>query len=305
MHNTSSAQEIISELKYNSALLFDSHHSKLRSTDTLSLPFIDDFSYSQLDPNHKYPDQNLWLDKDCFVNTTYPVLPPSIGVATFDGLNEYGIPYDTTGVVQQAESDTLTSLPIHMETLSPADSVYLSFFYEKMGVGDYPNIGDILLLELKKSDGSWNEVWQMDGDASAPTIIKFRQLMVPVTDNSYFFNNFQFRFRNIATTSGNNDHWHIDYVRLYAGRSIADTLIQDVAAIYTPGTILKNYEFMPWTQFRNNQPEETLSTFPFTILNNNNVTMNTAIQYFADETARWHTTCCGANESLTSDRRRC
>ena len=283
MHNTSSAQEIISELKYNSALLFDSHHSKLRSTDTLSLPFIDDFSYSQLDPNHKYPDQNLWLDKDCFVNTTYPVLPPSIGVATFDGLNEYGIPYDTTGVVQQAESDTLTSLPIHMETLSPADSVYLSFFYEKMGVGDYPNIGDILLLELKKSDGSWNEVWQMDGDASAPTIIKFRQLMVPVTDNSYFFNNFQFRFRNIATTSGNNDHWHIDYVRLYAGRSIADTLIQDVAAIYTPGTILKNYEFMPWTQFRNNQPEETLSTFPFTILNNNNVTMNTAIQYFADE----------------------
>ncbi len=283
IYNNTSAQEIITELKYNNTLVFDKHQSQLRSNDTLNLPFIDDFSYNQLAPNYKYPNQNLWLDKDCFVNTTYPILPPSIGVATFDGLNEYGVPYDTSGVIQQAGADTLTSQPIHLETLSASDSVYLSFFYEKMGIGDYPNVGDIFFLELKKNDGSWNEVWQMDGDASAPTIIKFRQIMIPITDIGYFFNNFQFRFRNIATTSGNNDHYHLDYVRLFAGRNSTDTLLQDVTAVYTPGTLLKNYEFMPWTQFRNNQADEIATTFPFVIRNNNNVTTNTAILYFADE----------------------
>ena len=140
-----SAQEIVTELKYNDALIFEKHHSQLRAiTDTVQLPFIDDFSYSLFAPDHKYPDQNLWMDRDVYVNTTYPVLPPTIGVATFDGLNEFGVPYDTSGVPQSDifdsnPADSLTSLPIHLETVTPDDSVYLSFFYEKMGIGDFPN----------------------------------------------------------------------------------------------------------------------------------------------------------------------
>ncbi len=279
------SQEVITDLKYNSDLIFEKHHSQSRAIgDTLNLPFMDDFSYSQLAPDHKYPDQNLWMDRDVYVNTTCPVFPPSIGVATFDGLNEFGIPYDTSGAVQINPADSLTSHPIHMETISAADTtVYLSFFYEKMGICDYPNVGDFLILELKNNLGIWNQVWEMDGDASIPTVIKFTQVMIHITDNSYFFNNFQFRFRNYATTSGNNDHWHVDYVRLNSGRSYTDTLLQDVAAVYTPGTILKNYEYMPWTQFKNNQSAELKTTFPFVIRNNNNTTINTSNQYFADE----------------------
>ncbi|MEI7802949.1 MAG: T9SS type A sorting domain-containing protein [Bacteroidota bacterium] len=277
------AQEVVTDLKYNSALIYEKPQKYLRSTDTLQLPFMDDFSYSQLAPDHKYPDQSLWMDRDVFVNTTYPVLPPSIGVATFDGLNEFGIPYDTSGAVQINPADSLTSLPIHLETVTPADSVYFSFFYEKMGIGDFPNVGDKLILEFKKLDGTWHEQWEMDGDASMPTLIKFRQIMILITDNNYFFNNFQFRFRNYATTSGNNDHWHIDYVRLNSGRNYTDTLLQDVTAVYTPGTILKNYEFMPWTQFKNNQSDELVANFPFVIRNNNDLTINTANQYSADE----------------------
>ena len=274
------AQEVVTDLKYNSALIFEKPQKHLRATDTLSLPFMDDFSYNQLAPDHKYPDQSLWMDRDVYVNTTYPVLPPSIGVATFDGLNEFGIPYDTSGAVQISPADSLTSLPIHMENIASTDtSVYFSFFYEKMGIGDYPNVGDKLILEFKKSDGTWNQQWEMDGDASIPTVIKFTQIMIHVTDNSYFFNNFQFRFRNYATTSGNNDHWHVDYVRLNSNRNYTDTLLQDVAAVYTPGTILKNYEFMPWTQFKNNQSDELTANFPFIIRNNNDVTMNTSNQY--------------------------
>ncbi|TSA50169.1 MAG: T9SS C-terminal target domain-containing protein [Sphingobacteriales bacterium] len=284
----SSAQEIISELKFNDALIFEKHHSQLRFIDTLQLPFNDDFSYSQLDPKHKYPDQNLWMDKDCFVNTTYPILPPSIGVATFDGLNEKGEPYDPSASTQidlssSYPADSLTSLPIDMHSISVADSVYLSFFYEKMGIGDYPNVGDKLLLELKKNDGTWNEVWEMDGDASLPTVIKFRQIMIPIIDAAYFFNGFQFRFRNNATTSGNNDHWHIDYVRLDSSRSYSDTLIRDVAAVYTPGTILNKYQFMPWTQFRNNQSTELAATFPFVVHNMSSIAFNANNKYSASE----------------------
>ncbi|GDX52576.1 hypothetical protein LBMAG27_16230 [Bacteroidota bacterium] len=283
-----SAQEIISELKYNDALIFEKHHSQLRSIDTVQLPFIDDFSYSQLNPNHKYPDQNLWMDIDCFVNTTYPILPPSIGVATFDGLNEKGEPYDPSASTQvdltsSYPADSLTSLPINMNSISVADSVYLSFFYEKMGIGDYPNVGDKLLLELKKNDGTWNEVWEMDGDGSIPTVIKFRQIMIPIIDAAYFFNGFQFRFRNYATTSGNNDHWHIDYVRLDSSRSYSDTLIRDVAAVYTPGTILNKYQFMPWTQFRNNQSTELAATFPFVVHNMSSIAFNANNKYSASE----------------------
>lgn len=278
------AQEVVTDLKYNSALIFEKPKKQLRATDTLSLPFMDDFSYSQLAPDHKYPDQSLWMDRDVYVNTTYPVLPPSIGVATFEGLNEFGIPYDTSGAVQINPADSLTSLPIHLETVTPADSVYFSFFYEKMGIGDYPNVGDKLILEFKKLDGTWHEQWEMDGDASMPTLIKFRQIMIPITDNSYFFNNFQFRFRNYATTSGNNDHWHVDYVRLDTSRNYTDTLLQDVAAVYTPGTILKNYEFMPWTQFKNNQSGELAATFPFVAHNNSSTSVNANFKYSAIET---------------------
>lgn len=282
-----SAQEIISELKYNDALIFEMHHSQLRFIDTLQLPFNDDFSYSQLDPNHKYPDQNLWMDKDCFVNTTYPILPPSIGVATFDGLNEKGKPYDPSGSTQvdltsSYPADSLTSLPIDLDSVSVADSVYLSF-YEKMGIGDYPNVGDKLLLELKKNDSTWIKVWEMDGDASLPTVIKFNQVMIRIADAGYFFNGFQFRFRNYATTSGNNDHWHVDYIRLDSSRNYTDTLIRDVAAVYTPGTILSKYQFMPWTQFRNNQSSELAPTFPFVIHNMSTIAFNANNKYSASE----------------------
>ena len=46
----------------------------------------------------------------------------------------------------------------------------------------------------------------------------------------YFYEDFQFRFRNIASLSGNNDHWNIDYVRLVANRALVeqDTVIRDV-----------------------------------------------------------------------------
>src|SRR4051812_16013479 len=56
------------------------NNKRIEST-SLTLPFVDDFSYEGV-----YPDANLWMDNYVFVNRDFPVDPPTIGVATFDGL---------------------------------------------------------------------------------------------------------------------------------------------------------------------------------------------------------------------------
>jgi hypothetical protein len=164
----------------------------------------------------------------------------------------------------------LTSLPIHLENLSPADSVYLSFFYEAQGYGDYPNPGDLLMLQLRKNDGNWKTVWTQDGSSSAVPLSnqQFKQVMIRIDSAAYFFNSFQFRFHNISTLSGNNDHWHIDYVRMNKGRFLADTTLNDLAITYRPSSILKNYQQMPWSQFKNFQSTELASFHKVRFRNN-------------------------------------
>jgi len=282
---SASAQEIVRELKYNSVLMTTSKNTQLKIrgvTDTLHLPFVDDFSNPALYP---YPDARLWTDKYVFVNTTYPVNPVSIGVATFDGLNWNGTPYDTSGVMIAGDADTLTSQPIHLENLSPADSLYLSFYYEAQGYGDYPNTGDKLMLSFKETDGTWTTVWDHDGyDKSIPYAQqKFTLVMIPIKETAYFHNSFQFRFHNIATLSGNNDHWHIDYVRMDKNRFLADTTLNDLAITYPPSTILKNYQQMPWSQFKDFQPLELGTGFTVKMKNNFNVTKNVAHDFSATE----------------------
>ena len=55
----------------------------------LSLPFLDDFSHGG-----PYPDTNFWIDNAAYINNTYPICPPTLGVATLDGVNNEGQPYN-------------------------------------------------------------------------------------------------------------------------------------------------------------------------------------------------------------------
>ena len=51
--------------------------------------------------------------------------------------------------------------------------------------------------------------------------------------------------------AGNNDHWHIDYVRLDEDRNPMsnDSALLDVSFVYDFPNFLENYEQMPWRQF--------------------------------------------------------
>jgi hypothetical protein len=199
------------------------------------------------------PDK-LWADNYAYINSTYPVNPPTIGVATFDGLNEYGLPYNNSSSSTYGRADYLTSKPINLSAFNQNDNIYLSFFVEPKGLGDYPDLEDSLVLEFKDRDNQWRMVWFQAGYLGLAAVADtFKQVLVKVDSlafpYSYYFPTFQFRFRNNASLYGNNDHWHIDYVKLDKNRSANDTIIMDIAYQYPFPTILKNFTLMPADQF--------------------------------------------------------
>lgn len=289
------AQETLSPLKYNS-VLFNQVNSGSRSIvenrDTLCLPFLDDFSASEIfidgaltdcgdtiihQANAFYPATLFWVDSNAFVNRTYAALPPTYGVVTLDGLNKFGKPYNEGSSFDLA--DILTSKPVYLS--DALDSVYLSFYYQPGGFGEFPNLSDSLILEFKNSDGNWHEVWFARNEAGGVPQ-SFKLAMVPVTDE-YLFDGFQFRFSNWAGVNGNNDHWNIDYVLLDEDRTYNDTIFRDVALVYQPERILKRYRQMPWNQFKNHQAAELNPDHGVFMYNNFNTVINTSHQYSASE----------------------
>ncbi len=203
-------------------------------------------------------DEWQWTDNYAFVNNTNPIFPPTIGVATLDCINENGRPYDPfISPGSYGSADVLTSKPINLGGLKEEDSLYLSFFYQPMGLCDFPNMVDSLIVEFRNEyTGKWDLVWRRRGYSAQPkdTALDFKQVLVPfprtiVPVQNYFYNGFQFRFRNKGSITGNNDHWHIDYVKLDKNRSINDTIINDIAFINPISTILDKYYTMPADQF--------------------------------------------------------
>lgn len=141
--------------------------SATRNGSAVKLPFVEDFSTSI-----GYPDARLWIDRTAFVNNSYPIFPPSIGVATLDALDADGHVYAHADR-SAFPADTLTSRPIrldsnftHHRAMSVGDSLYFSFYYQPGGgckntpavewerIGDAPEYDDELILEFGYSTGN-------------------------------------------------------------------------------------------------------------------------------------------------------
>jgi len=294
-YNAINAQETLNPLKYNTKL-FNQVNAGSRSVvtneDTLCLPFIDDFSARQIfidgsltacgdtiihEADAVYPAALFWVDSNAFVNNTYGALPPTYGVITLDGLNKFGKPYNEGSTFDLA--DVLTSKPVYLA--DAIDSVYLSFYYQPGGFGEFPNTNDSLLLEFQDADGNWEEVWYaLNTLGNAPQSFK---LSMVALDDIYMYDGFRFRFSNWAGVNGNNDHWNIDYVLLDDDRTFNDTIFRDVAIVYQPERFLKKYRQMPWNQFKNNQAEELAADHGVFMYNNFNTVINTSHHYTAFE----------------------
>jgi hypothetical protein len=210
--------------------------------DTLSLPFQDDFSSTEV-----FPNSSNWMDYQVYVNNHMSVKAPTLGVATFDGLNEQGMPYDIQAVGMSGPSDTLSSKAFNLLNRRGSDSIYLSFYYQAEGLGEAPEINDSLVVDLYNKNGFWNTVWGTPGTS----VGVWKQVLIPVIDSNYLHAGFRFRIRNYSSLVGFLDHWHVDYVRLAANRLYNDTVVYDFAYSATPGNLLKNgFTQVPYLHFK-------------------------------------------------------
>jgi hypothetical protein len=227
------------------------------------------------------PDAN-WLERQVYINNTYVEEKLSLNVATFDGLNENGLPYDPDDTYGPA--DTLTSQFISLKNFDVNDGLFLSFYYLSTGLGNKPEGIDSLILEFSKN-GVWDQVWASPGfDDNNDVIEDWQIALIPLDDNFYFTDNFQFRFRNKASLTGNNDHWHIDYVFLDANRSAIDTVIRDVSVLGAPTNFLSRYTSMPLNQFEGFESQETKEDLFLSYKNNYAVQQSISFQYTVKET---------------------
>lgn len=252
--------------------------SMLRSAsiyDTISLPATgikDDFSYTG-----PYPDTALWLDNFVYINNNYGKAPVSMGVATFDGLSNLGIPYDwTVSSTSSNVADYLTSKAIDLSTVAAGDTtLYLSFYYQPQGLGNAPEAADSLVLEMKGT-GAWTHAWSKKGTTLSSLDSSWTLVMIPIRDPLFLVKGFQFRFKNYATISGSLDHWNLDYVYLNKNRTANDTLFEDIAFVNELPGLLTTYSAMPWRQYAASDMSTGYAT---TIRNNFDVVKNGSFSY--------------------------
>ncbi|MCH2230887.1 MAG: T9SS type A sorting domain-containing protein [Crocinitomicaceae bacterium] len=222
----------------------------------------------------------LWMDSEAYHNYSMAVSPWSLGVATFDGLDEFGFPY-AINTTTSNYADHLTSKPIDMSGVTAGDSLYFSFLYQPKGFCDEPEEQDSLILEFYAKDlDQWNRVWSTSGEGL--TGFKHQHLLIDNAD--YYKKGFQFRFKNYGGLSGSLDHFHVDYVNLRALSGYQDTVIRDFAFVYPIYTLLETFTSVPWDHYKNNSAGKMSSEVKVVVRNSDNVPENeqdgaTTIEY--------------------------
>lgn len=213
----------------------------------------------------------LWLNKQAYHNYRYAVKPWSLGVVTFDGLDENGYPYFFGQTNNSAFCDTLLSKPIDLSTYTPNDSIYFSFLFQTQGYGDIPEENDSLFLQFYDiQNDTWEFVWSTGG---AP-LSDFKVAHFKVTDLKYYQKGFQFRFINYGSPTGALDHFHIDYVNLRPFSGYQDTLFKDFAFVYPISTLLDDYISVPWKHYKNSTDNLMSSEVKITVRNGSELTEN-------------------------------
>ncbi len=310
------AQEVIYGLEHNPAILKKLQEKaslakgvKTNDTVWVALPFYDDFSALSV-----WPDTQKWMDQNAFVNAEYGKNPLTIGVATLDMLDAQGNIYADASPYG-FYSDTLTSQPIRLDSIfSPvarptrvSDSIYLSFYYQPQGNGFTPNKIDSLILEFHSPSefdtlrtetdttlvARWNWIWSTSGGIPADSFasqnrnIYFKEIFIPIRDVRYLQKGFQFRFRNYASLAsnvqpdwqGNGSQWNLDLVYLNVGRANTDTVFRDLAFAAKGESFLKDFESMPYHQYRAKEISSLKESVSVKIANLDNANRNLSYKY--------------------------
>jgi len=251
--------------------------NRTKAVDPLKLPFWDDFSFSELTYS---PSEKLWQSgSTVWVNDGIGINPPSLKVATFDGLDAKGKPYSVNDVLAKGRADSLVSNPIQLDLVPgpQRNTVYLSFYYQFRGNGEPPDAGDQLLLYFKTTT-AWEKVLTVENDGSFQRDV-FYQVFVQVNGDRFFHDQFQFRFQNFGRLSGPYDTWNLDYIYLNSGRSATDNSYPDRTQSAPLTSLFNDYRAMPYQHFLKD-PAANLIPPGFTIYNLR-VDNNQPLNYFS------------------------
>ncbi len=297
------AQEHLTGLIEDSRIVRYLHENPTATEKTnkniaVKMPFIDDFS-----SYYGYPNQQLWADNFVFISDGFSLNNITIGSATFDAFDQQGQIYSTASTFPSV-ADFLTSRNIRLDSIftgtprkaTPADSIYLSFFYQPQGIGDKPEPEDSLVVQFYNPvTQQWETIWSTPGMSFQEFInlygVDFKSVMLPITNLAYFSPEFRFRFYNIVSLANNNfptwagnvDHWNIDYVYLNSGRNLNDTFPVDLAFRGRIHTLLENYISMPWPHFRVNPSANMLKIFSLPYKNYSTDIVNMTEQIIIDD----------------------
>jgi hypothetical protein len=227
-------------------------HAAARQQDVvLNLPLWDDFSYTD---SIGYPSADIWQSSQTvFLNNGIGINQPTKNVASFDGVDATGKPYNVNDMLAKGFADSLVSWPVRMDLVDPAlrGTVYISFFYQVQGNAESPDLGDQLILSFKNSSLMWDDIRVLENDGSLDPK-QFYQILIPITDAKYFHDKFQIRLRNFARISGPYDTWNVDYIYLNYGRNNTDTSYPDRAVAGPLKSLFNDYYAIPLKHFNQN-----------------------------------------------------
>lgn len=145
-------------------------------------------------------------------------------------------------------------------------------------------------------DTIWEKVWHSEGmkleEFQEIYDRDFVQVMIPLysdpSDSVYFYDSFQFRFRNYASIANdiipswrsNSDHWNVDWVYLNYNRNQGDSTYRVLTFSERAPSFLKNYQSMPYRQYRAGSVTDLLKAqFNMYITNLDDVEHNTSYEY--------------------------
>jgi len=192
-----------------------------------TLPFWDDFSIASGLPdsirvwgNDTTLQWNFEESRNVFINPSLAINPPTLNVATFDGLDESGR-FNTSSDpwADQLQSDTID--------LFGRGNVVLSFYWQAGGNVEIPEEGDSIRLQFYNPDDtvlSWRTQWSMDGgDLASNQDSVFTQEAINVSSD-FLNEKFVFRFQSFGDKDGPFDAWHLDWIYLDDGRNRNEAL---------------------------------------------------------------------------------
>jgi len=224
--------------------------ARTASLPPMQLPFWDDFSKPHV-------TDTLWEShQTVLINAGMGKNPPTINVASFDGLDADGVPYNTILPLETGYTDSLVSRKINLAAvpLPLRNQVFLSFFYQWGGFADTPDPSDFLTLEFKNDTGQWETILTLYGAGNQPAPEVFYDTAIRINQNRFYHSEFQFRFRAFGRRSGRYDVWHLDYVYLNyrSAEEIGNTSISDRAMTRPFTSVFGKYYAVPYAHFRDN-----------------------------------------------------